>query len=61
MLNMIKNAKPEELGDILLAVQKRYGELFPDWQLQITTLEKNVDKNEQIDAMIAALKKMKDS
>ena len=56
----IKNAKPEEISDILLAAQKRYKELFPDWELHILTLEKAVDKKEQIDRLIAVMEGMKE-
>ena len=60
ILEQIKNAKPEEMSDIILAVLNRYNELFPDWQLQIITLERAVDKNEQIDRLIAAMEGMKE-
>lgn len=60
ILERIKTAKPEEMSDILMAVQKRYNELFPDWDLSILTLEKAVDKNEQIDRIIAVMDSMKD-
>ena len=56
----IKHAKPEEMSDIIFAVQKRYGELFPEWELFLYVLEKAVDKNEQLDAMIALLERIKD-
>ena len=60
MLNMIKNAKSEEMNDILLAVQNRYQELFPGWKLHILVTENAMDKNEQINRAIALLEKMKD-
>lgn len=60
MLNMIKNAKPEEMNDILLAVRERYQELFPDWEVIIISLEKAVDKNEQLDRMIALMERLKE-
>lgn len=57
---MIQNARPEEMSELILAVQNRYNELFPDWELSYYTLEKAVDKNEQLDAMIALIVKMKE-
>ena len=60
MLEIIKNIKPEEMSDVLMAVQRRFHELYPDWELIITTLEKNVDKNEQLDRIIALTEKMKE-
>ena len=60
ILEQIHNAKPEEMNDILLSVQRRYRELFPEWEVHILSLEKAVDKNEQIDAAIALLEKMKE-
>ena len=58
-LKMIQNASPEEISDLILAVQCRYNELFPDWELSFYTLEKAVDKNEQLDAMISMIEKLK--
>lgn len=60
VLSEIKNAKPEEMNDILLAVRERYQELFPDWEVIIISLEKAVDKNEQLDRMIALMKRLKE-
>ena len=60
IISEINRAKPEEMNDILLAVQNRYQELFPGWKLHILETEDAVDKNEQIDRTIALLEKMKD-
>ena len=60
MIDAIKQAKPEELNDILLAVLDRYREVYPDWELTTISLEKAVDKNEQLDRMIALIEKMKE-
>ena len=59
-LEMIQNAGPEEMSDLILAVQSRYNELFPDWELSFYTLERNKDKNEQLDTMITLIKNLKD-
>ena len=60
MIDQIKKAKPEELNDILLAVMARYREVYPDWELITVSLEKAVDKNEQLDRMIGLLENMKE-
>ena len=60
LLSAIKQTKPEEISDLILAVQNRYNELFPDWELSFYTLERKKDKNEQLDAMIALMEKLKD-
>jgi len=60
MVEKIKKAKPEELNDILLAVLERYREVFPDWEIITVSLEKAVDKNEQLDRTIKLLENMKE-
>ena len=60
MIDQIKQAKPEELNDILLAVMERYREVYPDWELITISLEKAVDKNSQLDQIIAMLEAMKE-
>ena len=58
-LDMIRNAKPEEMSDLILAVQNRYNQLFPDWELSFYPLEKAVYKKEQLNQAIAMLQSMK--
>ena len=60
MIEQIKKAKPEELNDILQAVLARYREVFPGWELITISLEKSVDKKEQLDRIIGLLEKMKE-
>ncbi len=59
MKEYIKNAKPEELEDILKAVLARYGQVYPDWEVTVISLEKAEDRTEQLDRIIAMLEKMK--
>ena len=59
-LEMIQNAGPDEMSDLVLAVQMRYNELFPDWELSYYVLEKKKNKNEQLNAMITLLEKLKE-
>ena len=60
MIQQIKQAKAEELNDILLAVTERYKEVYTDWEMIIISLEKTVDKNAQLEQMIAVLENMKE-
>ena len=60
MIQQIKQAKAEELNDILLAVTERYKEVYPDWEMITISLEKTVDKNAQLEQMIAVLENMKE-
>ena len=60
MIQQIKQAKAEELNDILLAVTERYKEVYPDWEIITISLEKSVDKNTQLDQLIAVLENMKE-
>ena len=60
MIQQIKQAKAEELNDILLAVTERYKEVYPDWEIITLSLEKAVDKNEQLDRVIDLQEHMKE-
>ena len=60
MKKYIENAKPEELDELLQAVLKRYREVYPDWEIITVSLEKAVDKNEQLDRIIQLLEKWKE-
>ena len=59
MIQYIKNAKPEELEDIMQAVLGRYRELYPNWEILFLSLDKKYNKNDQIDNIIALLNKMR--
>lgn len=59
MINRIKNAKPEEMEEIVQAVLTRYRELYPDWEIMFLSLDKKENKNDQIDNIIALLNKRK--
>ena len=60
MKKYIENAKPEELDELLQAVLKRYREVYPDWEIITVSLEKAVEKNEQLDRIIQLLEKWKE-
>ena len=50
-----------EITELLKVVVNRYRELFPDWDISIISCYKAVDRNEQLDNMIAILEGMKET
>lgn len=60
LLERIKTVKSEEINDLVTAVLARYRELFPDWDISIVSIEKNGDRNEQLDSIITLIEKLKD-
>lgn len=60
LLERIKTAESEEINDLVTAVLARYRELFPDWDISIVSIEKNGDRNEQLDSIITLIEKLKD-
>ena len=60
ILEQVQKATPEEVNDILMDLVKRFGQIFPGWQLHVLVIEEARDKNEQIDAVIAFMEKLKD-
>ena len=59
LLERIKTAESEEINDLVTAVLARYRELFPDWDISIVSIEKNGDRNEQLDSIITLIEKLK--
>ena len=59
VIEKIAQANATEMESLLKTVLQRYAVLFPDWELSVISVEKNADKNEQIDRIIASLEKMK--
>lgn len=55
----IAQANGMEIEKIFHAFRQRYAELFPDWDIIMLSIEKGVDRNEQLDRMIAMLQNMK--
>lgn len=60
LLERIKTAESEKINDLVTAVLARYRELFPDWDISIVSIEKNGDRNEQLDSIITLIEKLKD-
>ena len=59
LVEKIGQANEREIEKLLKAVIQRYATLFPDWELSVVSVEKNKDKNEQLDRMIELLEKMR--
>ena len=62
MINLLEEiAKVDgmEIEKILHAVRRRYAVLFPDWEVIMISIEKSVDRNEQLDSMITMLQNIK--
>lgn len=59
LLEQIADIGENEIGDLLTAVLKRYGELFPEWEISTLSLYKDEERDEQIDRIIEMLEKMK--
>ncbi len=60
ILAEIQRADREQLDQILDAVLRRHKELYPGWEWNVFALEKQKDRNSQIEETIAFLLKMKD-
>lgn len=58
MLEEIGQANAASLDGILKAVLRRYAELFPSWEVIFISLEKNTQRNGQINRIIETLKKI---
>lgn len=59
LIKAIEKLNEYEIEETLQAVLRRYGELFPDWEVSTISLQKNEDRIEQLDRTIAFLEKMK--
>lgn len=59
LIEYIAQADGIEIEKLLKAVLQRYAVLFPDWEVSTISLQKSIDRNEQLDRVIAMLQKMK--
>ncbi len=59
LVDRILQADELEIEELLEAVKDRYSALFPDWDINMISLKKSADRNEQLDRMIALLESMK--
>ncbi len=56
---IISSADGADIEEILRLVLHRYGELYPRWEIGIVSMEKGKNRIDQLDAMIAALERLK--
>ena len=61
LIAQIGRADGAQIEKLLNAVLRRYGELYPDWEVSTVTVEKTQNRSEQLDRIIALLEKMKTS
>ena len=59
LVKEIAEADADMLSPLLIALIRRYAELFPDWEISTITLPKTKNRNEMIDNTIELLQKMK--
>ena len=60
LIERIKTSDSDEIELIMQAVLVRYRELFPEWDVNVISLEKTMDRNAQLDQMIALIERLKD-
>ena len=59
LLEKIKRLESEGIQDVLQALVERHRQLYPDWEINIMSLEKKRSRNDQLDEMITLLESMK--
>ena len=59
LIGEIAKTDAVQIEEVMRAVVKRYGELFPDWEVSMISLDRKADRSKQIDEMIAMLQSMK--
>ena len=60
MIEEIGKADGYEAEELLKVLIQRYAVLYPDWELGVISLQKNADRNEQLDGMIRILQGLKE-
>ena len=61
LAEQIALAREEEIEELLRALIRRYGELFPDWEISMISLQKQESRKAQLDLMIETLEKLKNT
>ena len=59
-LSVIASADGWQIEKLSNAVLRRYGELYPDWEVTTISFHKNKDKNAEIDGIIRVLQSIKE-
>lgn len=59
LINAISQADENAIEELLTAVLQRFAVLYPDWEVSTFSVNKNANKNEQLDSMIKILEELK--
>ena len=60
LLDKIKTVESKSIDLVMHAVLERYRELFPDWDINVISVDKCDDRNAQLDQIIDLVQKLKD-
>ena len=55
----IRKAERGEIDELLTAALNRYREVYPGWDIGIISFEKDKDREEQLNRMIAFLERLR--
>ena len=61
LIAQIGRADGAQIEALLKAVRQRYSKLYPDWEVITVAIDKNRNRSEQLDRIIALLEKLKTS
>lgn len=59
LIQAISQVQDYEIEEVMIALLKRHGELFPDWEMHLISIEKAGDRGKQIDEVIRFLERLK--
>ena len=60
LVDMVRHADELIINDLIHALAYRFEEISPDYELLFFTVEKKKDLNDQIDACIALMQRLKE-
>ena len=55
LINEINNTDRSNINDVLNAAINRYRQLYPDWEISLISIEKESDRDYEIEKMIELL------
>lgn len=55
LINEINNTDRSNINDVLNAAINRYRQLYPDWEISLISIEKESDRDSEIEKMIELL------
>lgn len=59
LITRITTLSADEINIVLDAMMNRYGVLYPDWEIQIIAIEKEDNRDEQLNRMISIIERLK--